>query len=227
MDISVLSYIFTVSIIVGFAIPIINIVTGAFGSLFNFGTDMDVDLDLDVDLDVSVDVGVDVSVDAGADAGFGGADSGVFPFNFLCLCLFLIVFGVTGNVFLKFMSSTLMVAAFIAASLAIGALFYWLMYKFVIVKLKKSTVPALTYDALRGKSAEVTMKISGETMGMVSVLDSTGAYISFRAKRDPALRDVMAEVIDKGRRVTITEVDKNEKLCYVSTSPTEFTSKTM
>lgn len=210
MDTSVLSYVFTISIIIGFVIPLISIIMGSFGDLLSFDADIDVDLDVDIDVDVNVD---------GASGGLG-----LIPFNMLCLCLLLVVFGAVGHMLKKWMSSLGLAIALTAAAVVVGAVFYWLMYKFVVKKLKKSTVPAISYDDLCGEFAEVTLRISGDSMGTISLLDSTGTFVSFRAKKDPDLADRMEEVLKAGQKVMITEVDKKEKICYVTVSPAEFVS---
>lgn len=217
MDTSILGYVFNVCIIVGFAIPVVNILTGWFGDFLNFSSnfDADIDVDLDTDIDVDTDADIDVSVGAG----------GVIHFNMMCLCLCLVVFGVVGNIARQWMSSILLTVVFIAAGALIGAVFYVLMYKLVIVRLKKSTVYTISYNDLVGRRAEVTLRITDDSIGMISVLDSTGAYISFRARKDPELTDRMAEVLQKGDTVIITEV--REKLCHVSTSPSEFVTNSI
>lgn len=215
MDTSVLGYIFNVCILVGFAIPLLSILMGWFGDFFNFDADIDVDLDVDADVDIDVDIG-------------GGGDTGGFlPFNMMCLCLFLVVFGVVGNLTRRWMGSALLAVVFIAVGVGVGLAFYILLYKLVIVRLKRSTTYTISYGDLVGKRAEVTLKITDDSVGTISLLDSTGTFISFRAKKDPQLKDKMAEVIQKGDTVVITEVDGEDKLCYVSTSPSEFVTGKM
>lgn len=218
MDTSVLGYIFNVCVLVGFAIPLLNILMGWFGDFFSF--DADVDADLDSDLSADLDTGIDL--DGGG--GGGGDAAGIFPFNMMCLCLFLVVFGVTGNFTKRWMSSVLTAVVFIAVGVIIGLVFYVLLYRLVIVRLKRSTTYTISYGDLVGRRAEVTLRITDDSLGMISVLDSTGTFVSFRAKKDPELKDKMLEIIPKGDTVIITEVNSKDKFCYISTSPSEFVS---
>ena len=72
----------------------------------------------------------------------------------------------------------------------------------------------------------MTLRIMADSVGTISMRDSTGAPISFRAKMDPDLKDRMADAIQKGESVIITDVDKENKLCYVSVPFKKFTDKT-
>jgi len=128
------------------------------------------------------------------------------------------------------MTKRLMTAPLFVALLLIGCLFlaglsYWALYTLVIKRLKQNDASALTYHDLKGKSAEVTLRIPSDSIGMISLPDSTGAPISFRAKMDPDLKDRMAGAIAKGESVIITDVDKESKFCYVSLPLRKFPDK--
>ena len=213
-----LNYVFNICILIGFVIPLLNLITGWFGSFLSGGIDIDFDASTDISMDTSVDLNVDTSIDIGGDVDFdtnvGGG--GVIPFNIMCLCLFLVVFGALGHMFKRFMTSPLFVALLLFACLVLAGLSYWALYKFVIKRLRQNDASALGYNNLCGKSAEVTLIIRADSLGMISLLDSTGAPISFRAKIDPDLKDRMLTTIQKGESVIITEVDVDNKLCYVS-----------
>jgi len=206
----VLNSIFNICIIVGFAIPLLNILTGWFGGIFGVGVDIDADVDMDVDFDASADA----SIDGGAQTNI--ASHAVIPFNIMCLCLFLIVFGATGHIAKGYMANILFTVLLLIGCFLIAGLSYWALYKLVIERLKRSDASALKYHDLRGKCAEVTLKIQTDSIGTISLRDSTGAPISFRAKIDPDLKDQIPDAIQQGESVVITEVDTVNKLCYVS-----------
>ncbi|MCL2046293.1 MAG: DUF1449 family protein [Oscillospiraceae bacterium] len=236
MNQSILIYIFNLSILIGFIIPSLNILLSWLGGLFNgsvdVDTDVDVDLDVDIDLDLDLDLDLDFDLDIGdmgdvgeigttGAAGDGlsevGSNSGAIAFNLMCLCFSLVVFGVVGHTFRRFMIILPITIALLIICLAISYYAYSLLYKQVIKRLKESDSTAISLKDLPGKNAEVTLRISTDNMGTISLRDSTGATISFRAKIDPDLKDQMPAVIQKGESVLITEVDIANKLCYVTT----------
>jgi len=192
-----LSNIFLFCIILGVAIPLLNLLTGWFGGMFG---------------GVCVDVDIDVDVSA---VGSGG---GIVPFNIMCFCLFLVVFGSAGQATMQFMVNPLFTLLFLALCLILAGLAYWLLYKLLVKRLKESDVSALSYRDLTGRTATVTLSISGDSIGTISTRDSTGAAISFRAKMDSDLKEHMPNTIQKGERVVITAVDRENKLCYVAVS---------
>ena len=246
--IATLNYIFNICILIGFTIPLLNLVSGWLGGLFSGGGGGDVDFDVDIDVptdvsvdfttdfsadiptdfsadfsaDISADFNADFSADVGADAGSGagtgagGTGGALIPFNIMCLCLSLVVFGATGHISKTFMASTLITILLLPVCLAIAGFAYVALYKLVILRLKNNDASATAYRDLRGKKAEVTLSIMADSVGTISLLDSTGAKISFRAKIDPDLKDKLPEKIPQGESVVITEVDTENKLCYVS-----------
>ena len=236
MDISVLNYIFNFCIILGFIIPLLNLLTGWFGSFFGGSGDMDIDLDtnidtgfdldadfsIDVDLDVNIDMDVgmdlgDINTDAAGGTSESGGSGSAFPFNVMCFCLFLVAFGALGQAFKWMMTSLLPTILLIALCLILAALLYWVLYKFIVKRLKNNDSSAMSLSDLPGKNATVILRIQRDSIGTISLRDSTGAAISFRAMIDTHLADRMPEVIQKGEPVFITEVDLDNKLCYVST----------
>lgn len=194
-----LQNIFLLCILLGISVPLLNLLTGWFGGMFG-GVCVDVDIDVDVHVSTSTSAG------------------GFIPFNFMCLCLFLLTFGASGQATLHLMTNPLSTALFLALSLFLGGLAYFLLYKLLIKRLKESDASAFSYQCLNGKTAEVTLTISGDSMGTISMHDSTGAAISFRAKRDPDLAKWLPDTIKKGESVVITGTDAEEKLCYVAVS---------
>ena len=230
-----LNYIFNICIIIGFVIPLLNLLTGWFGSFFSTGIDIDLDASADFNLDVSTDISIDVStdisldasadfnVDAGMDTDVGSG--GVVPFNIMCLCLFLVVFGALGHMVKRFMIAPLFVALLLFACFTLAALSYWALYTLVIKRLRQNDASALAYPDLKGKAATVTLRIASDSIGTISLLDSTGARITFRARMDPDLKDQMNDAIAQGESVIITDIDRENKLCYVSVPFRNFPNK--
>ena len=215
---SVLNYIFNVCMILGFAVPLLNIASGWLGGLVNSGADLDLDIDADFDIDLDLDADMDI----GGDVAGGSGHSGAFQFNFMCLCLFLIVFGATGQAVKKFMTSIPVMVILLLACAAVAGACYWLMYKFLVKRLRENNASALSYADLAGRSGEVTLAVSNNSIGTISITDSTGAKISFRAKLDPDLKNHLPDTIRPGEIVLITDVDVDEKLCYISVRPNKF-----
>jgi hypothetical protein len=96
------------------------------------------------------------------------------------------------------------------------------LYTFLIKRLKENDASVISYRDLKGMDGEVTLSISENSLGTISVKDSTGAALSFRARIDPQLKSQMPDTIPKGETVVITEVDIANKLCYVSMYPRNF-----
>ena len=216
MDDSVLIYVFNICLIVGFLIPLLNLLTGWFGSFLGVGADVD----LDTGYDASADVGDAGDMgDAGDAASGSGGKGGVFPFNIMCICLFLIVFGAAGHALRRFItSSPLLLAVLLLFGCAVLAGFsYFALYTLIIKRLRNSDSYVISFNELPGKTADVTLAMTAGSIGTISLRDSTGAAISFRAKIDPELASQMPETVKAGEKVLITEVDVKNKLCYVST----------
>jgi len=211
----VLNYIFNICIIIGFVIPLLNLLTGWFGGFFDIGMDLDADIP---SADAGVDVGAGADVGSGADVGAETSvgSTAVIPFNIMCLCLFLVVFGATSHIAKMFMASLILIILLLVVCVCLAALSYWGLYVLLIKRLKNSDSTAMTINDLHGSSAEVTLRITQDSMGTISLPDSTGAPISFRAKMDPELKDQMPDMFPQGETVIVTEVDKENNLCYVS-----------
>ena len=195
-----LNFIFNLCVLLGLVIPLLNIFTGWFGDMLNADFDFDADIDMNVDLDADL-------------SGSGGS----IPFNVMCLCLFLVVFGVAGHVAKRWMQGGWSIALLLALCLALAAAFYVLLYRLVILRLKRNRPYAESYADLAGRRGEVSMRITPDALGTIRVRDSTGAFLSFRAKIDPDLAPRMPAVLPPGTTVVVTEADVREKLCYVST----------
>jgi len=211
--IETLNYIFNICIIIGFVIPLLNLLTGWFGGFFDVGYDVDVDVP-------PADVGAASGAPPGTSTNVG--NTAVIPFNVMCLCLFLVVFGALGHIAKLFMASPLLTVLLIAACVGLAALAYWGLYVLLIKRLKNSDSTVMSLNDFVDKHAEVTLRITKDSMGTISVSDNTGAPISFRAKMDPKLKCQLPDIIAQGESVIITEVDNENSLCYVSVNFKDF-----
>lgn len=181
----IIRYVFDVCIGAGFAVPLFSLLIGTFGSL----------LDFDVDLD--------------ADTGVGA----LVPFNLMSLCFALIVFGALGRFSVRYMDGALITIAVFAILLLYSLLGYILFYRLVVRRLRTSAPSALRREELTGKTGILTLRVTGDSDGMISLADSTGASISYRARLPEGSED--GTVLPQGERVVVVGYDIRENVCYV------------
>jgi len=180
-----LKIILYICLFVGFIIPILDIVLGTTTSFINLDSINDLDFD------------------------------GLIPFNVMCFSFALIVFGSSGLFFMKFMTSTLLLILLLGISLIASIIAYIFVYKYVVVKLKKSNPRALKTTDLIGETGVVVLRIKPDSMGVVSIKDSTGANITYRAALSPYAGLGGNYVINQGQEVIISDFDSDKKICYV------------
>lgn len=179
--------IFNVCLLTGFAVPILNLLTGVFGSIFDGNFDLDTGHDFD----------------------------GFVPFNLMCTCFALIVFGSLGRLCVPYMTNTLFKAIIIALLALVSFVAYLLLYKYVIVKLKRNSPLAITSYEIVGLVGKLTLRVTQDSDGVVSVLDSTGAAISYRARACDFYKFDDSGRIDQGTEVVVTGFDKDANIYYV------------
>ncbi|GAB6151967.1 hypothetical protein JCM17380_07170 [Desulfosporosinus burensis] len=187
MIIDTMTSLFNVCLLTGFVVPILSLLTGVFGSIF------DVDFDLDTDHDFH----------------------GLVPFNLMCTCFALIVFGSLGRLFAPYMMNTLFTVVIIALLVLVSFVAYLMLYKYVIVKLKRNNPLAITSAEIVGSVGKLTLRVTQDSDGIVSVLDSTGAAISYRARVCEFYKLDDTGRIDQGTEVLITGVDTAANIYYV------------
>jgi len=187
LNIDTMTSLFNVCLLTGFAVPMLSLLTGVFGSI------LDVDFDLDTDHDFD----------------------GLVPFNLMCTCFALIVFGSLGRLFVPYMINTLFAVVIIALSALVSFAAYLVLYKYVIVKLKRNNPSAITSIELVGVVGKLTLRVTQDSDGVVSVLDSTGAAISYRARVCDFYKLDDTGRIDQGTEVVITGVDRAANIYYV------------
>lgn len=187
MNINTMTSLFNVCLLTGFAVPILSLLTGVFGSM--------IDVDFDVDTNHDFD--------------------GLVPFNLMCTCFALIVFGSLGRLFAPYMMNTLFTVVIIVLLALVSFVAYLLLYKYVIVKLKRNNPLAITSHEIVGAVGKLTLRVTKDSDGVVSVLDSTGAAISYRARVCDFYKINDSGRIDQGTEVVITGFNKDANIYYV------------
>lgn len=140
---------------------------------------------------------------------------GLIPFNVMCFSFALIVFSSSGLFFIRFMTSAISIVLLLGASLIASIAAYVLVYKFVVRKLKSNIPLALKPKDLIGSTGIVVLRITPNSEGVISLKDSTGANITYRATLS-AYAGIEGEyVINQGQEVIISDFDREKKICYV------------
>lgn len=184
MNIDIITNLFNVCLLTGFAIPILSLLTGTFGFIF----------------DVSFDLNTNHNFD------------GLIPFNLMGICFSLIIFGSLGRLFTLYMTNTLFTIIIISFLTLISFIAYLMLYKFIVVKLKRNNPSAITTNEIVGSIGKLILRVKKDSDGVVSVLDNTGATISYRVRLSDSYN---YERIDQGTEVIITGINKKENILYV------------
>ncbi len=229
-----LAFLFQVILYVGLGLPLVNLLLGLIGSFghsspevdtdFSPDADVDVDTDLDFDTDLDLDTDVDVSFDAevsggevhgdaiGAEAATGGSHGFFVRFNVYCMCLAMVVLGAMGIFAVeRFTGMTQLAVIGLGVIFAITA--YILLYRFLILPLKRNDAKALQNSHLRYKHAIVTFRIKKDSPGKIKTIDAVGATITYQAEIDADLSKLA--LIEEGEEVIITDLNLAEGLCFV------------
>lgn len=140
---------------------------------------------------------------------------GLVPFNLMCTCFALIVFGSLGRLFAPYMMNKLFAVVIIALIALVSFVGYLVLYKYVIVKLKRNIPLAITSAEIVGSVGKITLRITQDSDGVVSVFDSTGAAISYRARVCDFYKMDDTGRIEQGTEVLITGFDKVANIYYV------------
>jgi membrane protein implicated in regulation of membrane protease activity len=138
----------------------------------------------------------------------------------MCLCFGLVVFGAVGRLAVPLMVTPWAVVACILALLALSAGAYALLFLFVVKPLKKSNPKAIGQWDLFGEKGKLTLRITRESAGTVSLRDSTGAAISYAARAKESVLEIWEGVIPQGAVVIVTDVDECNKTLYVKPANT-------
>lgn len=223
-----MSFAFEVMIYVGIGLPLVNLILAQFGSGADGAAELDTDLsadvsadfaadfsaDLELGADFSADVATELDLDAGAGADLGGTDGGMpLRFNIYCLCLSLVTMGAMGVFAMETMEGLQRILT-LAGGLVLSILAYVLLYRFLILPLKRNDAAPLRAKDLQFRRAKVSFRILPESPGKIETRDATGAAISYEARMDPDI--CRAARIDEGEEVLITEVFAREGFCHVT-----------
>lgn len=194
--IEVFAYIFYVCIGLGLAVPLLSVIFGLFGSLIN------------ADFDFGAAPG-DFNLEGSVDAG------NAIPINIMCICFSLAVFGALGRLFLPLMTGVFIPILILAALLALSICAYILIYKYIVKPLQKNDPRALGHWDLFGTKGRLTLRITVGSPGTVSLKDSTGAIISYRATARQDILDAWDGVIPQGAEVIVVDLDDSAKMAYI------------
>lgn len=204
--IEALSYIFTVLILLGLAVPLLDVLLGVFGSVLNIDFEVGGHHFGDLfDFSPSADAGVDVSGDAGT----------VLPFNLMCLCFAMVVFGALGRLTRGLMVNTFAVIGCLIGLLAVSFGAYLAVYHFIIKPLRNNNPKAFVEWDLFAAKGRLILRITKDSPGTVSLKDNTGAHISYRAKAKENVLDLWDGLIPQDTEVVVTDVDPGSKTVYV------------
>lgn len=113
-----------------------------------------------------------------ADIDLGGDGEGVIPFNFNALLFALVVVGAIGSLCNHYLPPLLG----LVIALAVGAAAYALIYKFLILPLKKNDPRAMKADDALFRQVKVVTRIPVDGTGEVQLLDASGSKITYLAK---------------------------------------------
>lgn len=196
-----LSFIFTVFILIGLAVPLLDVLLGFFGSVLN------------VDIEIGGHHLGDVFDFGGGDT--GGDAGAVIPFNMMCLCFAMVVFGALGRLALPLMTSALTIILCLVGLLMVSAGAYLAVFHFIVKPLKKNNPRAIGEWDLFAARGRLILRITRDSPGTVSLKDNTGANISYRAN---AKEDILAKwdgLIPQGTEVIVTDIDAASKTVYV------------
>lgn len=194
-----MNFIFSVCIGVGILVPILDILLGLAGSIFGF--------DFDIGGHHAGEIfGIDGSSDVSGSS---------LPINIMCLCFALVVFGALGKLAVGLMDNIAVGIGLCAGLVLISVLAYRLLYTLVVKPLRKNDPRAIgSYDLL-GKRGRLTLRITSDSPGTVSVKDSTGAKISYIADAKADVLALWDGCIPKGAEVIIADIDEDMKKAYV------------
>ncbi len=200
------SYIFTVLILLGLAVPLLDVLLGVFGSILNVDFEIGGHHFGDLfNFSPHADAGMDVSGDAGT----------VLPFNIMCLCFAMVVFGALGRLTLGLMVNIFAVIGCLIGLLAVSFGAYLAVYHFIVKPLRKNNPKAIGEWDLYAAKGLLLLRITKDSPGTVSLKDNTGAYISYRAKAKENVLETWGGLIAQGTEVVVTDIDAPGKTVYV------------
>ena len=187
--IAAMEVIFGICIGLGLLIPFLSAVFGYFGAL----------------LDLEFDFVDDISVDTG----------GAIPLNLMCVCFSLVVFGALGHLFARFLTSVLALVILLIVLFAVSFGAYSLIYRYIIRPLKKNNPRASQHIDFLGSKGKLTLRITAGCPGTVSLFDSTGAPITYRADTTAETLKIWDGSVPQGTEVLVVGTDEASNTLYV------------
>lgn len=184
-----LDVLFQVCIILGFALPCLNLIVGFFD-----GLDGVADLDMDFD-------------------GDGGVSNTFFAFNFMSFMLAVGIFGILGKALL----GRLVLGLVLLIALISAAASYIVMYRLVFLPLKRNRekVESQSFQDLIGKQGTLILQITQEHDGTIQTTDNTGAAITYIAAATEEELKKHNYCMPLGMQVRIVDVLEDKRRCYV------------
>lgn len=178
---------FQVCLILGFALPGLNLIVGFFD-----GLDGVADLNFDGD---------------------GGLANTFFSFNFMCFMLAVGIFGILGKVLLGRIALGLV----LLIATGSGAFGYIAMYRLVFLPLSRNREEVESHDFqdLIGKEGVLILQITKEHCGTIRTTDSTGAGITYMATATEEELEKHKNCMPLGMAVRIVDVVEEKRCCYV------------
>lgn len=193
-----IDFVFNVFIALGLVVPILDVALGFFGSILN------------IDFEIGGhQVGDLFEISGDADTG------SMLPFNIMCLCFALVVFGAVGKLTLALMVNTLAILGILVGLIAISFGAYYLVFRFIVKPLKYNNPKAIGHWDLFMTKGKLTLRITTDSPGTVSLRDSTGAMISYCATAKEDVLKAWDGIIPQGVVVTVVDLDTNKKIAYV------------
>ena len=139
-----------------------------------------------------------------ADIDLGGDGEGVVPFNLNALLFALVVVGAIGSLCNHYLSP--LFGLIIAPAAGIAA--YAVIYKFLILPLKKNDPRAMKADDALFQQVKVVTRIPVGGTGEVQLLDSSGSKITYLAKYRYADFE-QRKPIEVGETVKVIDTEDN------------------
>lgn len=184
-----IEFVFYVCIGLGLIVPFLSLLFGFFGPL----------------LDVELDFIDDVPADAGQ----------AIPLNLMCLCFSLVVFGALGRLITGLMINLYVLIGLLLLLLIVSFASYIVIYKYIVKPLKRNNPKALMQWDLFGMKGKLTLRITKSSEGTVSLKDSTGAMISYKAAAQEDTLNAWDGMIPQGAEVMVVDIDTQSNTVFV------------
>lgn len=143
------------------------------------------------------------------------SDTLPLPINLMCLCFSLVVFGAVGRAISPLMDTAPFTIGCLIALLALSVAAYKIVLKYVVTPLKKSNPKAIKQWDLFAQTGRLTLRITEESPGLISLKDSTGANISYRAYAKKDVLDAWNGELPTGTEVIVVDIDVDANITYV------------